>query len=34
MHAPAFLHPEDPINSTFQAGDGDHVAVTTGITLP
>ena len=31
MHAPAFMHPEDPINSTFQAGDGDHVAVTTGI---
>ena len=31
MHAPAFLHPEDPINSTFQAGDGDHLAVTTGI---
>jgi anhydro-N-acetylmuramic acid kinase len=31
MHAPAFLHPEDTINSTFQAGDGDHLAVTTGI---
>jgi anhydro-N-acetylmuramic acid kinase len=31
MHAPAFLHPDDPINSTFQAGDGDHIAVTTGI---
>jgi anhydro-N-acetylmuramic acid kinase len=31
MHAPAFLHPEDPINSTFQVGDGDHVAMTTGI---
>ncbi len=31
MHSPAFLHPEDPVNSTFQAGDGDHLAVTTGI---
>ncbi|NOT73778.1 MAG: anhydro-N-acetylmuramic acid kinase [Cyclobacteriaceae bacterium] len=31
MHAPAFLHPEDPINSTFQIGDGDHIARTTGI---
>jgi anhydro-N-acetylmuramic acid kinase len=31
MHAPAFLHPNDPINSTFQAGDGDHIAVGTGI---
>ena len=31
MHAPAFLHPEDPISSTFQAGDGDHIAVATGI---
>ncbi len=31
MHAPAFLHPDDPINSTFQAGDGDHIAVSTGI---
>jgi anhydro-N-acetylmuramic acid kinase len=31
MHAPAFLHPKDQINSTFQAGDGDHVAVTSGI---
>jgi anhydro-N-acetylmuramic acid kinase len=31
MHAPAFLHPNDPINSTFQAGDGDHIAVLTGI---
>lgn len=31
MHAPAHLHPDDPVNSTFQAGDGDQVAVTTGI---
>ncbi len=31
MHAPAFLHPDDPINSTFQIGDGDHIAVATGI---
>ncbi|CAN5234308.1 anhydro-N-acetylmuramic acid kinase AnmK [soil metagenome] len=31
MHAPAFLHPEDPINSTFQIGDGDHIAQSTGI---
>jgi anhydro-N-acetylmuramic acid kinase len=31
MHAPAFLHPDDPIHSTFQVGDGDHVAMTTGI---
>ncbi|HWA33849.1 MAG TPA: anhydro-N-acetylmuramic acid kinase [Cyclobacteriaceae bacterium] len=31
MHAPAFLHPDDPINSTFQVGDGDHIAVLTGI---
>ncbi len=31
MHAPAFLHPGDPINSTFQIGDGDHIARTTGI---
>ena len=31
MHAPAFLHPADPINSTIQAGDGDHIARKTGI---
>lgn len=31
MHAPSFLHPEDPINSTFQIGDGDHIAHKTGI---
>ncbi len=31
MHAPAFRHPKDPINSTFQAGDGDHLAIATGI---
>ena len=31
MHAPAFLHPENSTNSTFQAGDGDHLAVTAGI---
>ena len=31
FHSPAFLHPKENINSTFQAGDGDHVAVTTGI---
>jgi anhydro-N-acetylmuramic acid kinase len=31
MHAPAFLHPNDPINSTIQAGDGDHIARKTGI---
>ena len=31
MHAPAFLHPGDPINSTLQLGDGDHIAVATGI---
>ncbi|MBY0433015.1 MAG: anhydro-N-acetylmuramic acid kinase [Cyclobacteriaceae bacterium] len=31
MHAPLSLRPESGINSTFQAGDGDHVAVTTGI---
>lgn len=31
MHAPASLYSEDSINSTFQAGDGDHLAVTTGI---
>lgn len=31
MHAPAHLHPDDPTNSTFQVGDGDHVAMATGI---
>ena len=31
FHSPAFLHPEQNTNATFQIGDGDHVAVTTGI---
>jgi anhydro-N-acetylmuramic acid kinase len=31
FHAPQFLFPNSDLNSTFQAGDGDHVAVTTGI---
>ena len=31
FHSPAFQHPDDNINATFQAGDGDHVAVVTGI---
>lgn len=31
MHSPAFLHPEEKINATFQAGDGDQVAAITGI---
>lgn len=31
FHSPAFLHPQQKINSTFQIGDGDHVAVDTGI---
>lgn len=31
FHSPAFLHPKQKINATFQIGDGDHVAVTTGI---
>lgn len=31
FHSPAFLHPKQDINATFQIGDGDHVAVTTGI---
>lgn len=31
-HAPKFLHPEDKFpNATLQIGDGDHIAVTTGI---
>jgi anhydro-N-acetylmuramic acid kinase len=31
FHAPQFLFPGSDLNSTFQAGDGDHVAVRTGI---
>ncbi len=31
FHAPAFLQKEPQINATLQIGDGDHVAVTTGI---
>lgn len=31
FHAPAFLYPDQPLNATFQIGDGDHVAVSTGI---
>ncbi|MEJ7646405.1 MAG: anhydro-N-acetylmuramic acid kinase [Chryseolinea sp.] len=31
FHAPAFLHPQEKINATFQIGDGDHLAVATGI---
>lgn len=31
FHAPAFQHPEENINATFQIGDGDHIAVKTGI---
>ena len=31
FHAPAFLHPEEAINATLQIGDGDHIAVSTGI---
>jgi anhydro-N-acetylmuramic acid kinase len=31
FHSPAFLHPQEKINATFQIGDGDHVAVATGI---
>lgn len=31
FHSPAFLHPAEEINATFQIGDGDHIAVTTGI---
>lgn len=31
MHVPLSLRPESGINSTFQAGDGDHVAATTGV---
>jgi anhydro-N-acetylmuramic acid kinase len=31
FHAPAFLQKEKQINATLQIGDGDHVAVTSGI---
>lgn len=31
LHSPAFLHPQQKVNATFQVGDGDHIAVTTGI---
>jgi len=31
FHSPAFLHPQEKINATFQIGDGDHLAVATGI---
>lgn len=31
FHAPSFMHPGNPVNSTFQIGDGDQLAVTTGI---
>jgi anhydro-N-acetylmuramic acid kinase len=31
FHAPQFLFPGSDLNATFQAGDGDHVAVRTGI---
>ena len=31
FHAPAFLNPRQNLNATLQVGDGDHVAVTTGI---
>lgn len=31
-HAPASQHPEDDINATLQIGDGDQIAVITGIT--
>lgn len=31
FHAPRFLFPQSDVNATFQAGDGDHVAVKTGI---
>lgn len=30
-HSPAFLHPDENINATLQIGDGDHVAVASGI---
>jgi len=31
FHAPAFLHPDDPIHTTLQIGDGDHLARKTGV---
>lgn len=31
FHSPAFLHPHEKINATFQIGDGDHLAVATHI---
>jgi anhydro-N-acetylmuramic acid kinase len=31
FHAPAHQHPEDPIHTTLQIGDGDHIAQKTGI---
>src|SRR3989337_837140 len=31
LHSPAFHHPEEKINATLQVGDGDHMAVITGI---
>jgi len=31
FHAPRFLFPQSDVNATFQAGDGDHLAVKTGI---
>jgi len=31
LHSPAFHHPEEAINATLQIGDGDHIAVVTGI---
>jgi anhydro-N-acetylmuramic acid kinase len=31
FHSPSFLHPKEKINGTLQIGDGDHVAVKTGI---
>lgn len=32
LHLPASLQPDADINSTLQVGDGDHIAVVTGIT--
>lgn len=32
FHAPRFLYPQAGCNATLQVGDGDHLAVTTGIT--
>ncbi len=31
FHAPAILNPQQNLNATLQVGDGDHVAVSTGI---